>query len=795
MLFFMRVVQLSPAIQDMIDGHLVLFVVDLFALTLFRLVPMIPWHSLCMVVCPNMLLFATMDIVARWASLNGMEFKTPRVMKFDHIIRVYRVATDPLYVVSPLEQARKDRRREMQAAHMRSKRKNENAEAKERNRKKDRERKAKVRSDESKLETEARLEKNRKRWAASDYKDKRKEKRLKDRGSETHEEMLERLDSFQACNTSEKRQSYNSGRRNKRKAESPLCSDNRRRSNRTGMSESRLRTTKSKRVSELVWSLMQLAAKALQGTCVSDTPETNRSPGSKRRVRMHRARVCLVCNSFIRGYHQNGIPTIKGRDVKEHFDRLSVESYEKFHRVHLKPELVKQYEVKGLEGMLLSRNAKRVSRDTYPICIECNSEMKTRHKSSSKPPTFAIANGFAIGWFPDKIRSINRGITDTVMGIHINPVMKAMLAPVRPYGWVFQHFGGCQKSILGHFTFFETDQKTVTGAMNYLKDHNASNIFVMLCGAMTAQQKHAILNQSLIDIDLYRDIRSWFVENNEHPSFKGQDLPIDVTSIQPTLIQDKDCATDKSEDEIKETSFGGATWSFSSAQDPSTDASVFETARKFACALVNRTIPKLLISGGTYVRDKEIDIEAVLPFAFPYGLGGPKSERRKNVPLEACIRHYMRLAMPQFMAPDTILIFHHIYSRQISYQSGVMTCRYKQNNVNGFVNIINRLKPEHFNDQQTNGESINDPQVEQIVRSITTACKAMGHTSEHAAQARKKQFAMMDHFGMNSLFLTITPDDECSFRVRLYAEPDKEVRAVKFCSKDIFSPPHTHLTP
>jgi hypothetical protein len=69
----------------------------------------------------------------------------------------------------------------------------------------------------------------------------------------------------------------------------------------------------------------------------------------------------------------------------------------------------------------------------------------------------------------------------------------------------------------------------------------------------------------------------------------------------------------------------------------------------------------------------------------------------------------------QFMAHDTILVFHHIYSRQISYQSRVMTCRYEQNNVNGFVNIINRLKPEHFNDEQTNGESINNPQVEQII--------------------------------------------------------------------------------
>ena len=134
-------------------------------------------------------------------------------------------------------------------------------------------------------------------------------------------------------------------------------------------------------------------------------------------------------------------------------------------------------------------------------------------------------------------------------------------------------------------------------------------------------------------IDLYKDIRSWFIENNKHPSFKGQDLPNDITSIQPTLIQDEECATDESEDKT-ETSFGGATLCFSSAQDPSTDTSVFETARKFACALVNRTIPKLLISGDTSVRDKEIDIEAILPFAFPYGLGGPKAERRKHVPFD-----------------------------------------------------------------------------------------------------------------------------------------------------------------
>jgi hypothetical protein len=48
----------------------------------------------------------------------------------------------------------------------------------------------------------------------------------------------------------------------------------------------------------------------------------------------------------------------------------------------------------------------------------------------------------------------------------------------------------------------------------------------------------------------------------------------------------------------------------------------------------------------------------------------------------------------------------------------------------------------------------------------------MGHTDEAAKYARHCCFAMLDHHGLNSLFLTTTPDDECSFRVRLYAKPE-----------------------
>ena len=72
---------------------------------------------------------------------------------------------------------------------------------------------------------------------------------------------------------------------------------------------------------------------------------------------------------------------------------------------------------------------------------------------------------------------------------------------------------------------------------------------------------------------------------------------------------------------------------------------------------------------------QEIELENLLPFAFPYGVGNPKQKRPNCVSFKACIQRYMRLKMLQFMRDDVILVMNHMYGHQISYQSGVMTSR------------------------------------------------------------------------------------------------------------------------
>ena len=65
--------------------------------------------------------------------------------------------------------------------------------------------------------------------------------------------------------------------------------------------------------------------------------------------------------------------------------------------------------------------------------------------------------------------------------------------------------------------------------------------------------------------------------------------------------------------------------------------------------------------------------------------------------------------------------------------------------------------------------------IEALMKAVDTSCRSLGHTTEAAKFARKCYFAMMDYFGMNSFFLSVSPCDECSFRVRLYARPDEWV--------------------
>ncbi len=172
---------------------------------------------------------------------------------------------------------------------------------------------------------------------------------------------------------------------------------------------------------------------------------------------MHRAIVCIICDRFIIGTET--IYKLTKDDIWAHSGRLGVKSYEEYYHTILKAEVKKQYQVHGLQDMLLSPRSRKYV-DGYATCSVCYSGMQPQMASKRTPPKFAISNGFVIGSFPKEIKFFSKEghrVTRKVEDDELTDTLKAMVAPLRPYGNVFAYSGGAQKSLRGNYQFFEMD--------------------------------------------------------------------------------------------------------------------------------------------------------------------------------------------------------------------------------------------------------------------------------------------------------------------------------------------------
>ena len=112
----------------------------------------------------------------------------------------------------------------------------------------------------------------------------------------------------------------------------------------------------------------------------------------------------------------------------------------------------------------------------------------------------------------------------------------------------------------------------------------------MICGTTTPKQKAVIMAKTAVDVELFKDLRMWFINKSLCKEFRDSPILNEVSALSPTIIQDRkhnDIAEEM--DPSLEATFGDTHYFFSSAQDPTEKSSVYKTSRKFACALVNRS--------------------------------------------------------------------------------------------------------------------------------------------------------------------------------------------------------------
>jgi hypothetical protein len=331
---------------------------------------------------------------------------------------------------------------------------------------------------------------------------------------------------------------------------------------------------------------------------------------------------------------------------------------------------------------------------------------------------------------------------------HLTDLVCAAISTNRPFGYVFSYVGGAQKSIKGHFSIFGVDQSHVGGVLNMYNNmgNTNKNIFVVLCGRMTPQQKGIVRRQAEMNTEFFLDLLTWFVKESGHPAYKDvippQECPNPIAIIQD---EDKQNNTDESQDPSIECRIEGKTYYFSNAdQRPSSELSVYDHNQQFLHAMLDNNAPVMLMYGGSYLKSHEINLEDAFPIQFPFGTGGPDPGKSRKVPVsvEECLRHYCRLSLKQFMRPDFILVCYHILCRNASFRTRVIKCKsnYQGQSLSEKISQLSvqdiKEASVALSNQGENGTPNNF--AGSFLKSITTMCRVMGHTKEAAVEARKK---------------------------------------------------------
>ena len=363
----------------------------------------------------------------------------------------------------------------------------------------------------------------------------------------------------------------------------------------------------------------------------------------------------------------------------------------------------------------------------------------------------------------------------TISEAVLTDILCSFLNPTRPWAYCFAYMAGQQKSIRGHFTFFETDLSHVGGVGNYLINSGANPlIYCVMCGRMTKKQKEKVRTLATLDTQLLMDLLHWYITESGHPGFKNCTVPTECPT--PVVIEDKETVnnTDDPVDEEVESRYEGATFHFSSST-PTNDTGTCETNEKFTLSMLKQTAPTLLVHGGNYANLRELKLENVCAVQFPWGLGGPKmhKERKNRVSAEECYRYYSRLSLKQMMRANFCLLLNHMMARVRTFSTAITKCKFDDN-------FAERVSTLELPDLERAAKQCSEGQHAQgmegsFLRTVSSSCRPVGSSTAAAAFHRREMFAYDDFFGMVGFMLTTTPCDKTTYAVKLICSAGEEL--------------------
>ena len=181
--------------------------------------------------------------------------------------------------------------------------------------------------------------------------------------------------------------------------------------------------------------------------------------------------------------------------------------------------------------------------------------------------------------------------------------------------------------------------------------------------------------------------------------------------------------------------FVNESFDFSSAQNPSCRTSVSETEEHFSTSIIGGNNTTLLVYHGNYINLKDVGVENFLITVFPFGVGGPEMKRCNKVSRKECLKKYLRTSLPHFQQGDAVWIMYHMFSKILSYETGIMIGRSNYDST-PLAKRLAGLTTQDIKSASEENDITLTKNMKLFTNALSTSWRALVHTPEAAKMPR-----------------------------------------------------------
>lgn len=211
-----------------------------------------------------------------------------------------------------------------------------------------------------------------------------------------------------------------------------------------------------------------------------------------------------------------------------------------------------------------------------------------------------------------------------------------------------------------------------------------------------------------------------------------------------------------------------------------------EEFRRFLSSQPNQRTEYIFFSRPTKNRKQDYlqdEFVMALPLQYPYGYGGlPKQEclasfvkKNKNrLDYKQTLQLFLRHRRTEFHMSEFNLFVNDRIMKQIVFANARLQCNLKYADAQSMGNIYGCLTSDTLKtaiEQARNNQSYHgyNSTGHAFLRSVNAICGHLPHTNEASTLAKQNYFANIVRFGLPALFITISPDDQRSMWISVYA--------------------------